>query len=292
MDTNSQDVSITELITLLLSRWRIIVLVTISITTLALLVAFLSRPVYVSQVLVSPVDESADAGLGALASQFGGVASLAGIDLGGAGTKKEEAIAILRSRDFTVDFINSNKLMPILFEDDWDAANDAWLEADVAKQPSEWDAYKLFNEEVRNIVEDRNSGLVTVQIFWHDPVIAEQWANKLVQGANDVIRNDAIDEAKRSIEYLERELENTSVVEVRNGIFELIEKQVSAAMLANVREEYAFKILDPAVVSDADDFEEPRRPLIVIIGVFVGGFLGIVLALFREFLSARKRRAA
>ena len=292
-DREQRDVSMTEIVMLLLQHKRLIGLVVIATTIAAIAAALLLRPVYMSEVLLSPVEDPQAAGnIGALANQFGGLASLAGIDLGASGSKKDEAIAILNSRHFSVRFINDNNLMPILFEDDWDAVNDGWVETDEQDQPSEWDAYKLFDEDIRSLSVDRNTGLVTLQIRWHDRALAQRWANELIRRANDAIRADAIDEANRSIEYLERELQNTSVVELQNGIFQLIEQQISTVMLANVRQEYAFKVLDPAAISDEDDFESPRRPLIVIAGLLLGLVLGLFAALVRQFMSARNPEPA
>lgn len=289
ISTEQRDVSLTEMIGLLLLHRRLIVMVVAATTIVAIVIAFLLRPVYMSEVLVSPVEDSQAGGnLGALANQFGGLASLAGIDLGSSAREKDEAIAVLGSRRFTLDFINDNNLMPILFADDWDEENSSWRESDPDQRPSQWDAYKLFDSDIRRISVDRNTGLVTLQIRWDDRSLAQQWANELIQRANDAIREEAIDEANRSIEYLERELENTSVVELRNGVFQLIEQQISAVMLANVRHEYAFKVLDPAVVADEDDYESPRRPLIVIVGLLLGLILGLMAALARHFVIARR----
>jgi uncharacterized protein involved in exopolysaccharide biosynthesis len=282
------DVSLRELGSVLWRHWKLIGMVAVSSTVLAGVFAFLQRPVYLAEVLLAPVEDTqGPASLGSLAGQFGSLASLAGVDLGAAGSQKEEAIAILNSRRFAADFINEKNLLHVLFEEDWDGEAEAWLR-DGGQAPSEWDAFKLFDEDVRRVVVDRASGLVTLQIRWHDPATAMEWANELVRRANDAIRADAIDEAQRSIEYLERELENTSVVELRRGLFQLVEQKISAVMLANVREEYAFKVLDPAVIADEDDFESPNRPVILVAGFLLGLVLGMVAALVLHWHSTRR----
>jgi uncharacterized protein involved in exopolysaccharide biosynthesis len=69
-------------------------------------------------------------------------------------------------------------------------------------------------------------------------------------------------------------------------------------MLANVREEYAFRVVDPASVPDADKYVWPRRALILALGLVVSGMgaLGWVFARhvfsrlrdsYRESLTAR-----
>ncbi len=119
--------------------------------------------------------------------------------------------------------------------------------------------------------------------------MAEFWANQLVERLNNYLRVRDIAEAERSIEFLNEELEKSSVIEIRQGIFRLIENQIEMIMLANVRDEYVFKILDPAVASDADKFVKPNRRLIVALGFLIGSFLAVVLAMFR---SGRDQKTA
>src|ERR1700736_2861686 len=80
----------------------------------SVVLAFTLTPKYRSEVVVSPA--SGTSGLGELGGQLGGLASLAGINLGGGGGKKsDEALEYLRSRHFTAQFIQRHALMPILF---------------------------------------------------------------------------------------------------------------------------------------------------------------------------------
>ena len=81
------------------------------------------------------------------------------------------------------------------------------------------------------------------------------------------------------------ELEKISNVDLRKGIFRLIEHQIEIVMFANVREEYAFKVLDSATAADADDFESPKRALMVIAAILFGGAFGIFIALVRYRIS-------
>lgn len=224
-------------------------------------------------------EEQTKGGLSALAGQFGGLASLAGVDLGGGSGTKNEAIATLKSRAFTEKFIKDENLLPVLFEEKWDNENHRWLESDQATVPSMWSAYELFNG-IRSIAEDTKTGLITLRIEWKDPVLAARWANLLVYRVNELLRAGAIDQAQRSIDYLKRELAKTSVVELQQGIYRLIEGQVNRIMLANVRDDYTFRLVDPAVVPMEKVW--PKRKLIVVIGGISGFVLGLTLA----FLSS------
>lgn len=259
------------------------ILIVIGCVTVGLSYAFLTTPIYRSEVLLAqPSGERADASLGALASQFGGLASLSGISIGDS-RDVSEAIAILESRRFTYNFIESEGLMPILFEDEWDSAAENWEDPD--DSPTISDAYSLFSDEIRNVNYDADTGLVTLRIEWSDRELAAIWANKLVFRLNEFLRRRDTEESERSIEFLNSELKKASMVGLQQGIYGLIEQQIETIMLANVRAEYAFRVLDAAVPADVDDEVWPRKIPIALFSLLSGLFLAVAAALARALVA-------
>ena len=63
--------------------------------------------------------------------------------------------------------------------------------------------------------------------------------------------------------------------------FELIQSQTETVMLAEVRPEYVFKTIDPAVVPE--EKSKPSRALICVLGTLLGGILGVVIVLIRHY---------
>lgn len=90
----------------------------------------------------------------------------------------------------------------------------------------------------------------------------------------------ALEESTRSLEYLTRELQRTTSVEIHQAIYRLIEAQSKTSMLANVQRDYAFRFVDPAVVPDPDRFVRPRRALLVAAFGFSALILAAVCVLF------------
>ena len=66
--------------------------------------------------------------------------------------------------------------------------------------------------------------------------------------ANDNLRDRAIAESERNISYLNEQAAKTDVVGIRQTIYNIMETEINKAMLAKGSEEYAFKLIDPAVV--------------------------------------------
>lgn len=268
-------------------RWVVVGVMALSVL-LAISAAFLMTPVYRVEALLAPVSDEPAGGLSALASQFGGLASMAGIDLSGSGNETAEAMATLKSRAFTTEFMRNNNLLPIIFSKQWDTETEEWKVTDPDDIPTYWDAFEKFDRKIRFVSQDVQSGLVTLAIEWEDPELAAIWASELIERINASMRERAIQEAKRSLDYLNKELTATSSVEVKQAIYGLIENQAKTMMLANVRDEYAFRVIDPPGVPDRDDFESPKRGMLIVLGVFVGGMLGVALAMILSVLSGRK----
>src|SRR5450631_1014619 len=105
----SEIVDLHGLLNLLWARrlW-IAISVTLSVAAFAF-AAFYMTPEYRAKVVMVPASaerKSVSSSLNSALGQLGGLASLAGINLGSSDAETEEALAVLRSRQFSGDFIN------------------------------------------------------------------------------------------------------------------------------------------------------------------------------------------
>ncbi len=259
-------------------KWLILLIALVCVAS-SVVYALLAAPVYRATVLMAPAGDGENRGaLSTLAAQYGGLASMVGIDLGAGGNSKDEAIATLKSRAFTDRFIKDHNLLPVLFADKWDAGAKEWKPLKPEQIPTMGDAYRVFDKSIRRVSENKQTGLVTLDIDWKNREQAASWANELVQRLNQRMRERTIQEARKSIDYLKQELRKTSVVDLQQGINRLIEAQIKKIMLASVRDQYSFRIIDPAVVPDRSDYIWPRRRLIVVLGALVGLIAGVFVA--------------
>ena len=116
------------------------------------------------------------------------------------------------------------------------------------------------------------------------PDIAPKWTGLIVKDLNDALRRQDISEAESSIAYLRKQIETSPLTELKNLFFNLIQSQTETMMLANVREEYVFKTIDPAIVPE--NKSEPKRALICILGTFLGGLLSLIYVLGRHYIRS------
>lgn len=261
-------------------RW-IIVISTAVLAGVTAAGAFLVTPKYAAEVVMIPVKaDDARAALSGMVGQLGGIGSLAGFVLPSGGNK-DEYLAYLQSNRFTARFLEDEQLLPVLFAKLWDPRTDRWDVDDPDDVPTLADGVKEFSRRVRAIQEERRTGIVTLSVVWSDPEVAAHWANLMVDRVNRDLRQRAIAESEASIEYLNGELAKTNVVEVQQAIYRLIENEIKSVMLANVRQEYAFKVIDPAVAADKDDVVRPKKLAMILLGAMFGAGFGFVFALWR-----------
>lgn len=242
--------------------------------------AFILTPKYRATVVLIPANTGRNLGanpLNAALDQIGGLASLANIG-GSSDSETQKALAVLRSRQFTEGFIRDSKLTSELLYRDWDAVAGRWKRGGDAEN-STAKAYRYFNKKIRTVIQDKKTGLVTLQIDWKDRIKAADWANELVRRLNAEMRSRASDEADRSLGFLQKELESTVDVGTRAAIGRLIEEQVKRRMLANVTVEYAFQVVDRAMPPDGDDPIPPSRTAIIAAGPVTGLVAGIIAVL-------------
>lgn len=259
--------------------WRIlwrgkttIIAATVIFSLASVAYALLAKEVFRADVLLLPANEKSSPMLG---SQLGSLAALAGVNVGE--DSGVEALAVLQSREFARAFIEQYDLLPVFFEDDWDAKNELWLADDPADAPDIRDGVKYFHRSILKVSEGRSSGLVTLAVEWTDPDVAAEWASVLVRRLNDRLRERALLEAETNVSYLQAEMASTTLVTLQESIGRLLETELQKLMLARGNEEFAFKIVDPAV--SPRQRERPKRALTAIIGTMFGGLLGIFVVL-------------
>jgi len=242
----------------------------------ALVLAIIAIPSFRADVVVTIVEDNhMGGGLQSLASQFGGLASLAGVGLGTGGPEREHQ-AVLESRHLIEEFVKRNGVQ-------------ALLQRKANQPPSLWITVEKFKKNVVKIDEEKLKGTTTVSIEWPDPVIAARWANAFVALANELVRTKAREDAGRNVDYLNQQVAKTNVVELQRVMYNLIESETKTLMLANARSEYAFTVVDPAAVPEVR--VSPKRTLMVATGLAIGLLIGVFIAWIRNKID-RKRTVA
>ena len=259
--------------------------------------------VYRSETSLQPIKEQSElGGVQALASQFGGLASLAGMNLQRDGDEAAMALAILSSRDFILNFIKENRLeveliaskgwdhqtRELLIDDNiYDAHVNEWkIEGDdgVTREPTDTELYEAF-KDIYSVKQSIETGLVSISIESYSPATSMNWLHGIIEKINSYMKGIALQESEIKIEYLEKRIRDTSLISVHSVFSQLIENELQKKMLADTRVQYIFKTIDPPFIPD--EKIKPLRGLILVLSTFASTILFCFIAL----IDAAIRRA-
>lgn len=257
---------------------------------------------YKSNVLLAP--NSSEGGF-ELPGQLGGLAALAGVNLSSGGANSTGlAIEIVKSKKFLSTFIEKHELLvPLMAAKSWDLAKNTlvldeelysvktgtWVREvnpPLTVKPSSLEANEAFNE-IMSISTNEDTGFVTLSIEFYSPFLAKVWIDLLVEDLNETMRERELKDAESSIAFLTGQLEKTSLSDVKEMLFSLIEEQTKTLMLANVRKEFMFETIDPAYIPE--EKASPARAIIVILLTFVGAMIATIFLLTKEYLLNKKQ---
>lgn len=288
--------------TLWQGKW-IIVATTILFAAAGVFYALSKPNIYQASVLLAPAQNEGTSN--GISGQLGGLASLAGINIGNGGSNKTiMAKEVLQSRAFLTDFIHRHDLsVPLMATKAWDMKNERWVvdpeiynvetgewqqdEEGQNLKPTNWDMVKKFKANHLSLSEDKETGMVTLKLKSLSPPVAKKWADLLVKDINEHMREQDVQDAEARIAYLEEKLNETNIAGMQQVFYQLIESETRTVMLANAQNEYVFKTVDPAVVPQ--EKSEPKRAIIALVAVILGGMLGVFIVFVQAYIRSGKQ---
>lgn len=257
---------------------------------------------YKAEIVLAPAQK--EGGMGNLAAQYGGLAAIAGINLGGSQNSDiDQATALAVSRPFLEAFIEKYNVKPqVMAVNRWDQdSNQVVYEKDlfdpVARQwirdsksneslePSNFETYRSLSDKV-SISSDSKSGLIRMSVEHYVPQYAYEWAQLLVQELNRHFQARDMRDANRNIKYLQEKADSTSIGEMQSVFYRMIESQMKTLMLAEVSQDYLLKTVIPASLPEKKS--KPNRALICALGVLLGGILSVMLVFVFHLVRQKK----
>ncbi len=301
VDMYDDEIDLRELFGVLWAGKKLIVGITAVFAVISVLYALSIPDQYRASTVLAPAQQEGGGLSGAL-GQLGGLASLAGVSIGG-GESSEAQVAqeIMRSWDFVDSFVSVNNLAVEVFaaegwdrnnntlsidEDLYDVESESWVrEAPAGKtvEPTSWELYEAFSERF-SVSQDKKTGMITVAVEYYSPMLAKRWVDQLVKDINAHMQARKLKQVNNNIQYLEAQIQKTAIADMKEVFYTIIEEQIKSKMLAEASPEYAFVTVSPAMVPE--EKSQPKRALICVLGTMLGGMLSILLVLIRHY--ARK----
>ena len=297
------EIDLRELFAVLWAGKLKIIAITAVFAVGSVLYALLMPNQYKATALLAPA-QSDGGGLSSALGQLGGLASLAGVSIGeGSSSEAQIAQEIMKSWSFIESFIADNNLEVEVYaaeswnkrsgelkidDDVYDIDTQAWLleddDTDTLRAPTSWEVFKRFSEML-SVSEDKKSGLVSVSLEYYSPNIAKAWLDLYVAAINEHMQKRQVAKVSQNISYLEQQIAQTSIAEMREVFYTIIEEQTKNKMVAEASPDYAFIAVSPSMVPE--EKSQPKRALICVLGTLLGGMLGVLVALIRHYAFAK-----
>ena len=291
------------------NKWWIIAglaLVTVTITG----VVSLSMPnIYQARAVIMPVTSRDSAvGIAAFAQQFG---VLPGISPPGSASVSE-IVSRLKSNILRERIIRQYNLLPVLSSENGNSRGETGISlnildhaASLAKaiipafrqreqQKDEtmsetWEALRLL-EGIIKINHDIRMNTVTLSADFRDPHTAAKLVEYFLVALTNYMSSEAKRVAATNQKHLEKQLGSTTDPFIKQKTYNMIAQQIEMGMLAEVKENFAFKVIDPPLAPDKKI--RPKRVQLVILSFFAALFVGIGVALLLEYRRKRQERGS
>ncbi len=189
----------------ILRHKKMIVAIVIAASIAAVIVSFVLPKKYKAEAVLIPITSKGSGGLSNIASQFGGLASLAGMSLPGGSPESDKFMAILTSRTLAENVINRENLMPILFEKKWDKKNEKWKSNSVDKKPT-MEAAVIRMKGMIVILDDKKAKTIKISGKFETPELAARVVNAYVDELQQFINKNSFTMAKRNRIFIEGQL--------------------------------------------------------------------------------------
>ena len=114
--------------------------------------------------------------------------------------------------------------------------------------------------KVKNNAKDNT---ISVSIELYDPEMSAKMVDYILTALNDHMRSETKRVAQTNREFLEEQLGMTADPLIRQKIYSLIASQIETAMMSELKENFAFKVIDPPKAPDKKI--KPKRSQMVML---------------------------
>jgi capsular polysaccharide biosynthesis protein len=128
--------------------------------------------------------------------------------------------------------------------------------------------------------------MITISVEFRNPEMAARILDYYIRTLNDHMTSEAKRVAEVNMKYLEEQISKTPDPFIKQKIYTLIAQQIETSMMAEVKENFAFKVIDPPKAPDRK--VKPQRALMVILSFGVSLFVGILAVFSREYFKKIK----
>jgi uncharacterized protein involved in exopolysaccharide biosynthesis len=249
-------------------KYTFLLVVGVSVMATAV-VSFLLPEIYEAKAVILPVSrqDSTTAAKSAVAAQFG----LSAPDT----SDSSEVVSLLESNVIKTRIFKKCGLLPFLVQ-----------EEDLkGKSENErlWEGIRRLRKTLR-VDFNRKDNIIELSMQHREPAVAVRVLSCMLEELTGQMTGEARRVADTNRRYLESLIDETSDPFIRAKIYSLIAEQIQTAMLTEVKENFAFKVIDPPL--EPDRKVKPNILLNIATSFIFASFVGAGVIFLREYLDA------
>ncbi len=307
IENELNEIDLSYLFSILWGRKLLIILLTSFFAAFSVFYALSIPNYYQSKALLNVIQDESS-GMDSIASRYGGLASLADIDIPQVTSKDKASLVMetIKSREFmkhliTIDGVLEgiiatknfdSQTQEIIYDDKiFNSIKNEWVREPVypyKKVPSYLEAHQIFVNNMLTLTQDRKSGFISLTVEHISHFFASHLLESVIKEVNFLIKEFDMNESANAISYLNNQAEFNLNNNLKDVVSKLYEIQLRKQMLSNIRDEYIIIPIDSPFVPEKK--AGPTRSIICILITFTGGLLSIIYVLLAHFLYIPNRK--
>jgi uncharacterized protein involved in exopolysaccharide biosynthesis len=314
------DISVFELMTPLVRRWKLVATTALTCAVIAALVLLLQRPTYTATTTFTPENSTSSSFMSSLVG-LAGIAGQLGLGSSSASSVSPDFFVKLAHSD---EVLRSTLLMRFTDPDSTSAKRPLLQLLDVKGRTTEEQTQRGVRVLRKRIdaSSDKSTGIVTIQVKLHSAELAAAVARYMVQllnrfnlesrqsqsreqrrfsGERLAVAEQELRTAERAeLAFLQRNRQYLDSpllafeynrlnrqVQLRQEVYQTLTKAYEEARIAEVRDTPVLTVIDSAIAPVRPS--GPRRVLGTIVALIAGGVFGVVLAYVAGALARARR---
>lgn len=264
------EINLLDYINILARHKKLIIFTVVIAVTATAIISFLSPRIYEAKAVIMPVVQSQEqSGMSAIALQLGIASNQA--------SNASELFSLLQSNILMERVIIKNNLVPVFFGE----------EATGKKVNDQiWDGIRYLKNTIYKARDNKRDGIIELSVEFKDPEISARILTYILTELTDYMSSEAKRVADTNKKYLESLIDKNSDPLIKQKIYAMIARQIEISMMAEVKENFAFKILDPPKTPDMKI--RPRITMNIMLSFIMSLVGGICLAFIMEHIKSTK----
>ncbi|MDB3867955.1 Wzz/FepE/Etk N-terminal domain-containing protein [Gammaproteobacteria bacterium] len=269
----------------------------------------LSLPnIYLSESLLRLSTQSSQSNSSPFPSQFGSLASMAGINLGSSGndiSKINTVLSTIQSRDFLKRLLEVEWVLPglmalesydpetkkIIYNSSiYNSDENKWIREvpnNRSQIPSFQEVLPVYQGTIR-VFYNKQTSHITIGVSHQSPIFAYKFLSLIIDEVNSFNRMIAIENAEKSLAYLYEQISIEKRDDISLTIESVIEQQLQQKMLAEVNKDFLIQPIDSPYIPEMKN-APVRAQLCVLITLF-GGIISCLFFVLKYYYFTRIER--